>query len=143
MILHRKTKIIFFFPCQRPRRNSLPRPRCGPHKRPARHSVSAQMGSRRSVPRTSPRRPFPIFFRFRFEYELKRHYIYTVGPQSAPRRPRIRRTGFSADGVETPGNRQACGFFLGATGEIGKRTGFRSQHREVCGFESRVAHHLS
>ena len=31
----------------------------------------------------------------------------------------------------------------GAAGEIGKRTGFRSQHRKVCGFESRVAHHFS
>ena len=31
----------------------------------------------------------------------------------------------------------------GATGEIGKRTGFRSQHRKVCGFKSHVAHHFS
>ena len=84
--------------------------------------------------------PFPFFFCFRVEYELKRHYIYTVCPRYATCKTRIRRRGFGGRWTKMILREQML--FLGATGEIGKRTGFRSQHRKVCGFESRVAHHL-
>ena len=68
------------------------------------------MGLRRSVRQTSPRRAFPFFFCFRFEYELKRTiFILLARSHRLASRGRGERA-FSANGVETPGNRQPAVF---------------------------------